>query len=155
MNNGIYISAQALVDIPVTATGPKLQIMVKGKLRELKHDPTDVQLVIKELSSGLHKLELHDESGAFLEVVKPEKHRVLTPTGSCPSLASSRESVVDELTEMELSVDTGSKEPLERVDTELHVLKQCLEKQRLALLEGKRLLAKSEERAAELALQNK
>ena len=54
--------AQAL-DIPVTATGPDLQIMVEGKLRELKHDPADVQLVIKELLSGLQKLELHDENG--------------------------------------------------------------------------------------------
>ena len=142
--------AQAL-DISVTATGPDLQAMVKGKLRELKYDPADVQLVIKELSSGLQKLELHDESGAFLEVVKPDKHRVLTPTGS---LASSRESMVDELIDTELSVDTGFKESLESVNTELHVLKHCLEKQRLALLESKSLLARSEERAAELALQN-
>ena len=62
--------------------------------------------------------------------------------------------MVDELTDMELSADTGSKEPLESVDTELDVLKQCLEKQRLALLQSKSLLAKSEERAAELALHN-
>jgi len=120
-----HLLAQAL-DIPVPGTGPDLQILVEGKLRELKHDPADVQLVIKELSNGLQKLELHDENGAFLEVVKPDKHKVLTLTRSCPSLASSRESMVDELIDMELPDDTKSKEPLESVNTELYVLKQSL-----------------------------
>ena len=36
-----HLLAQVL-DIPMTATGPHLQIMVEGKLRELKHDPADV-----------------------------------------------------------------------------------------------------------------
>jgi len=45
--------------------------MVEGKLSELGHDPADVQLVIKELSSGQHKPKLHDESKAFAEAEKP------------------------------------------------------------------------------------
>jgi len=86
------------------------------------HDPAGVQLVIKELSSGLQNLELHDESGAFLEVEKPEKQGVITPASSCPSMASSRESVVDELTNMVITADTGFQDPLESVKIEFQTI---------------------------------
>ena len=43
------------LDLPVTGTSPDLQVMVEGKLRELERDPANVQLVIKEISSGLQR----------------------------------------------------------------------------------------------------
>ena len=51
-----HLLAQSL-DLPVTGTSPDLQVMVEGKLRELERDPANVQLVIKEISSGLQRLE--------------------------------------------------------------------------------------------------
>ena len=92
--------------------------MVEGKLSELGHDPADVQLVIKELSSGQHKPKLHDESKAFAEAEKPEKHSILTTDSYCPSLVSSRESTADELADMVVPAGTGSQESLESVNNE-------------------------------------
>ena len=142
--------AQAL-DVPTSGTGPDLQVMVEGKLRELEHDPANVQLVIKEISGGQHKLELHDESGAFLEVSDPGEHSILAPASSCPSLASSRESVSDELTGTEL---TTKKEVQESLEGEISSLREFSEKQRLTIIEYKCLLSETEERATELACKN-
>ncbi|XP_065903460.1 coiled-coil domain-containing protein 158-like isoform X2 [Dysidea avara] len=122
--------------------------MVEGKLRELERDPANVQLVIKEISGGLQRLELHDEGGAFLEVSVPGECPTLAPVSSCPSLASSRESVLDEPT------DTGLHETLENANAEICSLGQLSEKQRLAILECKCLLSDTEEKATELALKN-
>ena len=51
-----HLLAQSLY-LPVTGTSPDLQVMVEGKLRELERDPANVQLVIKEISNGLQRLE--------------------------------------------------------------------------------------------------
>ena len=122
--------------------------MVEGKLRKLERDPANVQLVIKEISGGLQRLELHDEGGAFFEVSMPGERPTLAPVSSCPSLASSRESVLDEPT------DTGLHETLENANAEICSLGQLSEKQRLAILECKCLLSDTEEKATELALKN-
>ena len=122
--------------------------MVEGKLKELEQDPANVQLVMKEVSDRLQRLELHDEGGAFLEVSVPDERPTLAPISSCPSLASSRESVLDELT------DTGLHEALENANAEVCSLRQLSEKQRLALMECKCLLSDAEEKATELALKN-
>ena len=103
---------------------------------------------MKEVSDRLQRLELHDEGGAFLEVSVPDERPTLAPISSCPSLASSRESVLDELT------DTGLHEALENANAEVCSLRQLSEKQRLALMECKCLLSDAEEKATELALKN-
>ena len=139
--------AQSL-DLPVTGTSSDLQVMVEGKLKELEQDPANVELVMKEVSGGLQRLELHDEGGAFLEVSVPDRRPTLAPVSSCPSLASSRESVLDELT------DTRLHEALENANAEVCSLRQLSEKQRLALMECKCLLSDTEEKATELALKN-
>ena len=110
------------LDLPVSGTSPDLQIMVEGKLRELQRDPANVQLVIKEISSGLQRLELHDESGVFLEVSVPDECPTLAPASFCPSLASSRGSVLDEPT------DTGLHGTLENANAEICSLRQLSEK---------------------------
>ena len=58
--------------------------MVEGELKELERDPANVQLVIKEISSGLQRLEQHDEGGAFLEVSVPGERPTFAPASSCP-----------------------------------------------------------------------
>ena len=93
-------------------------------------------------------LKLHDEGGAFLEVSVPDECPTLAPVSSCPSLANSRESVLDEHT------DTGLHETLENSNAEICLLRQLSEKQRLALTECKCLLSDTEEKATELALKN-
>ena len=139
----LQIVSNKALDLPVTGTSPDLQVMVEGKIRELERDPANVQLVIKEISGGLH-----DEGGAFLEVSVPDERPTLTPVSSCPSLASSRESVLDEPT------DTGLHETLENANAETCSLRQLSEKQRLAIMECKCLLSDTEEKATELALKN-
>ena len=67
-----YLLAQSL-DLPVTGTSPDLQVMVEGKLKELQQDPANVELVMKEVSGGLQRFELHDEGGAFFEVSVPDE----------------------------------------------------------------------------------
>ncbi|XP_065903134.1 uncharacterized protein [Dysidea avara] len=121
--------AQSL-DLPVTGTSPDLQVMVEGKLKELEQDPANVELVMKKVSDRL------------------QRRPTLAPVSSCPSLASSRESVLDELT------DTGLREALENANAEVCSLRQLSEKQRLALMECKCLLSDAEEKATELALKN-
>ena len=107
-----------------------------------------MQLVIKEISGRLQKLELHDEGGAFLEISVPDERPTLTSVNSCPSLASSRESMLDEPT------DTGLHETLENANAEICSLRQLSEKQRLAIMECKCLLSDTEEKVTELALKN-
>ena len=78
----------------------------------------------------------------------PDERPTLAPVSSCPSLASSRESVLDELT------DTGLHDALENANAKICSLRQLSEKQRLALMECKCLLSDAEEKATELVLKN-
>jgi len=108
---------------------------VEGKLRELGHEPVNVQLVTKEISGGLHKLELHDERGAFLVVSVQGESPVLALASSCLSLTSSRESVVDE---HELSANMEGQESLEGPNIEIKSLREYSEKQKLTIIQKQR-----------------
>ena len=55
------------LELPTSATGDDLTVMITGKLQELDHNPTSVQVVVTNSEEG-ESLSLQDVDGVFLQV---------------------------------------------------------------------------------------
>ena len=78
------------LELPSSATGEDLLVMVTGKLKELSHNPSDVQVVVTNSEEG-ESLSLQDVDGVFLHV--PASSDILKTT----MLLSDREASVPSL----------------------------------------------------------
>ena len=68
------------LDLPATATRDDLEVMISGKLAEMGHDATNVQVVITQSEEG-EQLSLRDMGGTFW-VTPPLASKSPTPTPS-------------------------------------------------------------------------
>jgi len=57
----------AALDLPTTASGSDLLVIVSGKLCDIKHEPSNVQVVATKTEEG-EELSLQDMDGVFLRV---------------------------------------------------------------------------------------
>ena len=55
------------LELPTSATGDDLTVMITGKLQELDHNPTSVQVVVTNSEEG-ESLSLQDVDGVFLQI---------------------------------------------------------------------------------------
>jgi len=55
------------LDLPTTASGSDLFVIVSGKLHDIKHDSSNVQVVATKTEEG-EELSLQDMDGVFLRV---------------------------------------------------------------------------------------
>ena len=140
--------AQAL-ELPVTASGANLQIMVEERLRELERVPENVQLVIEEIPGGSENLQLQDERGIFLETTSPKCSKASSPVEvqQSSSLLTGSPGTISEQSSELGPID---QKPPESTD----VLRQFTKEQELSAMDYQQLLSDAEERAAELLATN-
>ena len=112
-----------------SASGDELRLVIEGKLRDSRHDPQNVQVVLKEADTGFN-IDLQDAEGVFLRV-EPIAVDLSEPGGSSDGCTDGDDDNddakdVDELRDALLE----AKEQQATKDLEIAKLREQLEKEK-------------------------
>ena len=103
------------LELPGIASRADAQLMVEGKIRELGHEPKNVQVRITEGEDSAQLIELTDAEGAFLRVEAPAKNpEEGTGEDSRPGAETGSETEEGEALQTQLEEARAQNEDLER-----------------------------------------